>query len=480
MSKKQQGKISTLDFFCIGFGAIVGIGWAVYINRWMANSGGPLPAATGYLMCLVLLVPVALCYCELVPMMPVAGGGAAFAYAAFGQNVSFISGWAAFGGFVLICPWEAIMMSNIISYAFPGLMAGEPLYVLAGEPIFISHFVIGIGMACVLFFLNWRGIGMAAGAQKLFTLTFMAIGIAAMLFALGKFDPANLEPIYENVRNRSHSNFFGGVIAIMVSAPFFLAGFETVPQAVEDASGKVSSVGKMVVASVAAACLFYAIALVSFGGAMPWVNFWNELPFPAAGNLFLNIYQGGLSSALYAMVIIVALLGLLTTWNGFMLASPRLLMGMARANMIPKIFAVQDPKTGVPRAGLVATFALSCIGPFLGLGLIDPITEVCAAGFVLSWALTSSSAIRLRITKPDAERPYKMPGGIATAWFAAILMWVFFILFFIPGNPAFLGSLTITMFISWMVIGAVLYLATGPQRNAIPVEERAAALFKRK
>ena len=60
---KGKKGVAAIDFFCIGFGAIVGVGWAVSINNWMAGSGGPLPAACGYMMALVLMIPVALCYC---------------------------------------------------------------------------------------------------------------------------------------------------------------------------------------------------------------------------------------------------------------------------------------------------------------------------------------------------------------------------------------------------------------------------------
>lgn len=31
----ETKKVSAVDFFCIGFGAIVGVGWAVSINGWM-------------------------------------------------------------------------------------------------------------------------------------------------------------------------------------------------------------------------------------------------------------------------------------------------------------------------------------------------------------------------------------------------------------------------------------------------------------
>ena len=84
MSNTPQTKkgLGTFDFFCVGFGAIVGVGWAVSLNKWMASAGGPVPAALGYLITLVLMVPVGLCFAELVPMLPVAGGGMAFAYKA--------------------------------------------------------------------------------------------------------------------------------------------------------------------------------------------------------------------------------------------------------------------------------------------------------------------------------------------------------------------------------------------------------------
>ena len=127
MSNQGEKKgVSALDFFCIGFGAIVGVGWAVSINNWMVNSGGPVPAAVGYLLCLLIMVPFGLVYAELVPMLPVAGGGSAFAYAAFGEKVSFLSGWAAFGAFVAIIPWEAIQITDVLGYLFPALKAVSP------------------------------------------------------------------------------------------------------------------------------------------------------------------------------------------------------------------------------------------------------------------------------------------------------------------------------------------------------------------
>lgn len=43
MSNTPQTKkgLGTFDFFCVGFGAIVGVGWAVSLNKWMASAGRP-------------------------------------------------------------------------------------------------------------------------------------------------------------------------------------------------------------------------------------------------------------------------------------------------------------------------------------------------------------------------------------------------------------------------------------------------------
>lgn len=53
MSNTPEKKgVSAVDFFCIGFGAIVGVGWAVAINGWMTSCGRPpfpLLSATSWL-----------------------------------------------------------------------------------------------------------------------------------------------------------------------------------------------------------------------------------------------------------------------------------------------------------------------------------------------------------------------------------------------------------------------------------------------
>ncbi|MGN0999562.1 MAG: amino acid permease, partial [Faecousia sp.] len=473
---KKTGKVSAVDFFCIGFGAIVGVGWAVSINSWMAGSGGPLPAALGYILALVMMVPVALCYCELCAMLPVTGGGMAYAFRAFGDNFAFLSGWAAFGAFITIIPWEAIYVVDILSLLFPALKYGEPLYTLAGADIYGGHILVGTALSVILYCINRRGVSASARLQRILCFVLVGSGILAMLFAFGKFSFANLTPVYENVGRGSHSGFLGGTLSILASVPFFIAGFETIPQGIESAGGSIKSVGKTVVLTVVCSCLFYALLLFSLGGAMPWKDFIGY-GSPAAALLFRSIYAGPLGQALYLLILIGSICGLLTTWNGFMMASSQILMAMARISIVPDVLARQHPVHKTPVNALKVTLVASLIGPFLGSGLIGDLTTFSAAGYVVSWMLTAFCLIKLRRSEPGLQRPYTIPGGVKTAWFAGLCMAVLLALLLIPGQPVWIGQRAAVLFLCWMSLGGVLYVLDSRQRARYSKLRRASILF---
>ncbi len=455
--KKSNGKIGTIDYFCIGFGAIVGVGWAVSLNGWMLNSGGPLPAAAGYLLALILIIPISLMYCELVPMFPVAGGGMIFSYEAFGRAIALISGWAAFGAFVAILPWEAIQITTMLGYLVPGLVAGEPLYTLYGSYVYLVTILIGSAVSLLLFALNKRGLATAAKVQRflcIFLVVTALIGAAAAVIG-GSFQ--NLLPAYENVNEiPTQHGFMGGMLAVLASAPFFLAGFETIPQGIEEAGQSLTSVSKTVVSSVSLACIFYALLLFCFGTSLPWQAFCS-LDRPVSAAVFRVMYGGAWGEVLYWMIVLGAIAGLITTWNGFFSASANLLMAMGRKGLVPSVFARQN-KNDAPEAGLILCLVLSLIGPFLGAGLIDTVTSFSSAAYVLTWMITAYCLIRLRKTRPEIPRPYKVPGGISIAWFAALAATAVFILLFVPGNPAFIGWTAVIAFAAWIGIGLLLGL----------------------
>ena len=406
-------------------------------------------------------------------MLPVAGGGSAFAYAAFGEKVSFLSGWAAFGAFVAIIPWEAIQITDVLGYLIPGLKVGK-LYTIMDSEIYLSTVIIGTIFSILLFLLNKRGLSSAASLQKILCVFLVGSAIIGAIAALVKGDTANLQPLYDNsLKEVTHKSFMGGAFSIITAAAFFLAGFETIPQGVEEAGGDIKSVGKTVVLSVGLACVFYAILLFCFGVGYKWEDFY-QLSNPAAANMFRMIYSGGAGTFLYWLITVGALAGLFTTWNGFFTASANLLMAMGRSRMIPSFFAKQD-KNGVAINGLYLVLIISLAGPFLGANMIDTVTCFSATAFVLSWMISSLSLLRLRKTMPHANRPFKLATPIAV-W-AGIVGVIFFVGMLIPITPFYVGSKALIIFVVYIVIGIVLHLASGGQRNQLSAHERMKNMF---
>lgn len=359
---------------------------------------------------------------------------------------------------------------------FPQLKRGEPLYSIAGSEVYIGNIIIGTLISVILFFINRRGVSASAKLQRILCFILVLSGVVAMVAALFNYNYENYQPIYENINNASHNTFIGGALSILASVPFFIAGFETIPQGIECAGGDYSKIGKTVVFTVVLSCLFYALLLLTIGGAVPWREF-VEYDSPAAALLFKNIYRGAVGQCLYLFILIGAVCGLITTWNGFMMASSQILMSMARVSIVPNRLSEIDNKYGTPHKALIVCLIVSLMGPFMGSGLIESLTTFSAAGYVMSWAITAFSLVKLRKSEPELPRPYTIPGGIKTACFAGIAMACLLTLMLIPGQPVYMGDFATTMFIVWMFFGLVLFVADYRQRKRFSRIKRASILF---
>lgn len=477
MTKEKKG-LSPIDFFTIGFGGIVGVGWAVTINSWMETAGGPLPAALGFVLTCAMIMPVALCYAELSPMLPVAGACVAFAYKGFGEKLAFVSGWAAILAFISVLPWEAIYINHILAYLIPGVMEGKILYYVMGTPIYLRSLLVGLACSGVIFTINWFGARNSVKLQKvLCTVLLFSIAIT-FIFSLIKADASNLLPAYENVGIGSHDSFMGGALAMLAVAPFFLFGFETIPQGIEEASGSMKNVGRTIFLSMFAACLTYALLLVVLGTTLPWKEL-VAMQTPAAANVMMQLYPGILGKILWVIILMGVMAGLIGVWNSFFIATPRLMLGLGRAALIPPSFAKLHPKYGTPSFALIICGIVSAAGPFFGISAVRVLTSITTVGLLVCWFLAVLSLIRLRKTEPDMPRPYRLKGGVAIATFGAITSGLLFFMLMLPVFPSYIGNVGVLMLVGWVALGLIVNAAMIPIRKRFTEEERLASLFAR-
>ncbi len=456
--KKSLGGV---QFFTIGFGAIVGVGWIVYMGLWYEQAG-PVGTMIAFLAGGLLMALIALCYAELATMYPVAGAEAAYAYGAFGGAVAFVVGWALVLMLIAVIPYVSVSLAWILDVLIPG-MAGPVLYTWRGQPVRATSLAIAVFWTLWLGVVNYRGIKGASRFQDL--LTFGKIAVSLLFFAAGIFGGRveHLEPIFPRPLG---AGALGGIVAVLSTTPWFFGGFNQIPQVLEEKSSgtSVRSVGLIVVLSVLAAAVYYALAALSAGMAAPWPSIARqELPVAAA-------FRAAFGSELLARAVLVAgLFGIVTVGNACTIAATRLLFALSRARAITPVFQRLHAEYGSPVPAIAFVTGFGVLGNFLGRSGIAPIVNVGSVAAALGYLITALAVLRLRRTAPDRPRPYRMPlvrlvGGISAAG-ALFLLASSLRQHWIDAK----GGVPIewVVIVVWAAIGFALYRAAGPSRRAL-------------
>ena len=461
--KRAVGRV---QFFTVAFGTIIGVGWMVYLGYWL-EPAGPLGASIGFAAGTLLIALISICYAEMASMFPVSGGELAYTYESFGTGTSFITAWTLAFIYTAVAGWEGIAIGVLAESLFPGF-GGPVWYTLFDVPVRPGKLALGLGVMAVLVWMNIRGISKATRFQDLMTYGFLAlcavfIGAAFLLGDVGNLEPAIL--------SSESGSIMPGIIAAFVTAPFFLAGFDVVPQLMEErapgTSGRAAAL--MIVLAVLGAGAFYVLIIMSGSMIVPWQQLLEYDQLPAA-----TAFQETFSSPFLGRAVLAAgFIGILTTWNAVIIAASRVYFAMSRARMLPTFLGSIHGRHGTPTGALVFVGGLGGLGVVLGEGAIAPIVSAATICFGIIFALVSIGVVKLRIKRPDAPRPYRVPGGIVTAIGSALAAVLFVVLAL--GDPYEPGA---GIPVAWMVIvacfllGALFWLSSGRLRKSVTEQQR--------
>ena len=477
-SKIERGELKKVitiwDYFTMGFGAMVGIGWVVTIGTWITKAGGPLGAIIAFILGGLLMIPIGFVFAELCSAMPVSGGEMAFTYRGFGTKVSFFTGWFLLLAYIGLCPWESVAIGNLVAAIFPALSFGV-IYSVGGYDIQWPLLLIGLAVSFVIFYINTIGIDKTAKFQTWMTNLLIACSVVMIVagIALGKV--SNLHPLWTdpNVYGTGSLTKIGGMLAIFAITPFFLSGFDVIPQSAEESSAGTDhkTLGRTIVMVIAFGATFYSLCIFSISMITPWKEL-NTLSFPAADALKC------VSPMLGDIVLVGALAGLVTTFNGFFCSAARMLFAMGRCRMLPIWFAVLHPVYKTPVNAIKFIAFITVLGTFVGKIIVLPIINVGTFGFMIAWLIICLASIKLRKTEPTLVRPYTMPGGVLCGYIACFSCIVIIGILLFPNSPGALDfPIEYIATLAWVCLGAILYTLASKNRNDITENEREYLIF---
>ena len=462
--------LSPLHVWSLAFGCIIGWGAFMMPGTTFLPTAGTLGTTLAMVIGALVMVVISLSYSYMVSRHPKAGGEFVFARACFGRHHAFVCGWFLALAYLANVPMNCPALGLMTRKLFFGVFQFGRLYQIAGYDIWAGEILLSLTVLSVIAFLSVKGVRKSGISQ-----TIMAFGLATAFLIIvvsAVFSPvtswSNLAPFWgpeASGTSLSSSQIWRGVLAIVAVAPWAYVGFETIPQAVEEFNFSIRKVNGIMIGAIAFGCAVYSCNnLVTAAASPDWQDFIARHDWAVGAAVEALMGKPGL------VVLGVAIsCAILTGILGFLTATSRLLMSMAREGYIPGFFGVVNSRWRTPARAIVFCFVLSAVGPFFGRTALGWFVDMSAVGAAAGFAYACASA--LKTASYHAARsviaPYHASGKMANGGSVAIkilsalglvLSLCFVVLLLVPGLPGCLNGHGYVMLGVWIAMGMIFYV----------------------
>lgn len=454
MPEKNRFKkvMSATDILVVAFGAMIGWGWVVSSGRWIQNAG-VIGTVIGFIIGGVMIYFVGMTYAELTPAMPKVGGEHVFSYKAFGPTGSFICTWALILSYIGVVCFEAVSLPTIISYIFPSFNQVY-LYSVAGSDVYLTGVVLASLCTISIIFINILGIKAASVLQTILTVTIAAVGILLVIASAINGSPSNLDG--QTIIGEGFGSI-KNIFSVAVVAPFFLFGFDVIPQVAEEINIPLKKIARVLLLSIICAVTFYGLVVFAVGYALNSSEIAEAMN--GSGLVTASAMEKVFNSTVMAKVLIVGgLCGVVTSWNSFLIGGSRAIFSMAESRMIPGRFSMLHPHKKTPVNALLLVGVLSLAAPFFGRTMLVWISDAASFACCLAYCMVSMSFFILRKKEPDLHRPFMVKHYKFVGITASVLSGLMVVLYLIPGSGC---SMTLEEWIivgGWALLGLVFYI----------------------
>ena len=405
-----------------GIGIILGAGVYALIGEAASLAGNALWLS--FLLSALIAAFTGLSYMELSSMFTEASAEYEYTRRSFGGTLAFIIG--------IMVILSGIVGASTVALGFAGYFS-----TFTGISLLPVAFTVLIVLSLVIF----SGIRQSAAVVIVFTLI-EAGGIVGMII-IGL-------PYIGSVDYLVMPLGIAGVFQASALIFFAYQGFEEIVKLSEETIEPERTIPKGLIIAVVVTVVLYiavSISIVSIGGYEAVAG--SKNPFALVAE---NSFAGG-----GVAFTLIALFATANTALLMMLASSRILYGMARKKRMPEAFARIYPRTKTPVWSVAIVLLASLI--FLLPGNIRDVALIANFTLFFTFTVINAAVIALRFKMPEKSRPYMVPFTIRKVPVPAVLGIISCLFFLSVMDPVILG------------VGVVLTVAAAAGSYLFPVDE---------
>ena len=428
-SSREFVKALTLtDATMLVAGSMIGSGIFIVSADISRTVNSPFWLLMAWIATGVITIFGALSYGELAAMYPRAGGQYVFLRESMGHLMGFLYGWTlfvviqtgtiaavavAFGRFLGVL-WPAITPDR---YSwFPQMD-----FITAGAPVQLGlspQRLIALITIWILTWINLRGIKEGKWVQT--TLTIVKTGALAALIVLGVTIGRHAEAITANFSNGNFNPvaftpaFVIAFGSALVGSLFSSDAWNNVTFAAAEVHSPQRNLPRALIYGTGLVSILYILANVSYLNVLPLHGVKDGATVMERGiqyatqdrvaSAMMETIFGAAGASIMAAAILISTFG---CNNGLILSGARVYYAMARDKLFFRRTGNLN-RHNVPAAALIAQSiwtSLLCL-----TGTYGQLLNYVIFAALIFYALTTIGLFRLRSSRPDAERPYKVVG----------------------------------------------------------------------
>lgn len=443
----------------LGIGAVIGAGIFVLTGQAAANHAGPAIMLSFVLAGLACAL-AGLCYAEFAAMMPVSGSAYSYAYATLGEGMAWFIGWCLvleylFASASVAVGWSAYLISFItttLNMPFPDALSAAPIawtgqeFIASGKLFNLPAVLIVAAVSGLLYV----GITQSAFVNAIIVAIKVTVICLFIGFGATHIDPANWTPFIPENTGVSGEFGWSGVFRAATIVFFAYIGFDAVSTAAGETKDPQRNMPIGLLGSLAVCTLVYIIVCAVLTGMMPYHLLGTDKPVATALEPYASL--GWLKTA----VEIGAIAGLSSVVLVMMMGQTRIAYTISRDGLLPKFFGKIHTRFNTPYWATIVVGVLAAA--LAGMVPLNVLGELVSMGTLLAFATVCVGVLVLRYTRPELERPFRVPlVWIICPLGAAMCLFLFWQAFVVHWH----------LFVGWTVLGLLIYLGYGMRNSRL-------------